>query len=370
MLQKIIYFAFAITVFSACQNSPKPKRVSYKYNMYVGTYTKHEGHVEGKAKGIYHILLDDSLNIVSESVITDVVNPSYITLSHNGKFLYSVEETAPTGMVKVFDIQSETPKLIGKASSEGAAPCFIDINENDSYLTVANYGGSTIAFPLATDGSFGAPMPSISFSGKGPTARQESSHAHSAQFLPKHLDRFFVNDLGTDQTHVMEIGGNGQLRIVDNLMEQDSAGPRHSAFHPSATPHYVLNELNSTVSAWIDNRKAQTISTLPKNYKDRNLCADIHITPDGRFLYATNRFHNSVAIFGIDSSTFLLSFLGTEPSHGEIPRNFNITPDGKYLFCANQNSDNIIVFSINDNGSLTYKKEIKVMTPVCLKFGA
>ena len=253
---------------------------------------------------------------------------------------------------------------------DGGAPCYIETNENDTYAIIANYaGGNTVALPLTAEGTFTQPMSSIKFAGRGPTDRQDAAHVHSANFLPGQLDYFFVNDLGTDKTHVMQISGNGQLRIVGNLVAQDSAGPRHLAFHPRATPYYILNELNSTVTVWINNHKTQTVSTLPNDYKGRNLCADTHITPDGRFLYASNRIHNSLAIFAIDPSSFLLTFLGTTPSQGEIPRNFNITPDGKYLFCANQNSDNIVVFGINGDGQLKYQKTWTLPTPVCIKFG-
>jgi 6-phosphogluconolactonase len=352
----------------ACQNDKKAIAFPHAYNMYVGTYTKHEAHVEGKGKGIYHIQLDDALNVVSESVITDAVNPAFIVLSHDEKYLYCAEETAPEGTVKAFDLTYEQPKLISKANSQGAAPCYIDINQNDSYVVIANYGGgSTSSFPIAKDGKFTTPISTINFTGRGPTARQEAPHAHSANFLPGQLDHFFVNDLGTDKTHVLEIGGNGQLRVMDALVANDSAGPRHTAFL-SASNFYILNELNSTVSVFVNNLKMQVVSTLPSDYTNQNLCADIHITPDGRFLYASNRFHNSLAIFSINAETHLLTFLGTEPSRGEIPRNFNITPDGKYLFCANQNSDNIIIFEINADGKLMFKKELKVATPVCIKF--
>ncbi len=367
-MQKLIYSVFITLLFFACKSDKKAIVTPHAYNVYVGTYTKHEAHVEGKGKGIYHIQLDDALNVVSENIITDAINPAFIVLSHDEKYLYCVEETVPEGNVKAFDLSFEQPKLISKANAGGAAPCYIDINQNDSYAVVANYGGgSTTALPITKEGGFTTPISTINFSGKGPTSRQEAPHAHSANFLPGQLDHFFVNDLGTDRTHVMEIGGNGQLRVMGALMANDSAGPRHTAFS-SASNFYVLNELNSTVSVFVDNHKTQVISTLPTDYKERNLCADIHITPDGRYLYASNRFHNSLAIFGINPENHQLTFLGTEPCRGEIPRNFNITPDGKYLFCANQNSDNIVVFEINTDGKLIFKKELKVATPVCIKF--
>lgn len=359
-----------------------------KQYIYVGTYTKKEGHVDGKGKGIYSVALNkstDSLNIQSvETKSFEAVNPSYITIAPDKKYLYAVHELNPndgdSGTVGAYRIDEVTKELhsINQQKTHNYAPCHIVVDATQQLAFVTNYvGGIVCVYPILKNGSLGEASQIIELKGKGTTGRQEGSHPHSTTISPD--NKFaFVSDLGTDKIMTYKIDFENKKLIPTEqgfLKIQDGAGPRHFAFHPNENIAYVVNELDATVNTF-DYEKStgqltqkQSVSTLPQDFSGANYCADIHVHPSGDFVYASNRGHNSIAIFKVEKNDGTLTLIGTESTQGDFPRNFNIEPSGKYLWVANQNSDNILKFKIDPStGKLTNVGEIKIPTPVCLKF--
>ncbi len=357
--------AFILLVFSilSCKNATSSKT---KYDFFVGSYTKKEAHVDGKGEGIYHIEMDENLSEIKRSVITDVVNPSYIAFDDSKKRLFVAEELNPEGMISSFDLESMPAKKLSKVSAHGGSPCYISYK--NSYCFVANYmGGNVGMYKINSDGTILDNPSLVQFSGKGNSARQEAPHPHSAK-LGENDTTLLVADLGTDFLNVINIDfKEGKLTENKPLkINIPGAGPRHLVTNGKRI--YLANELNSSISFIDENQnQVETLSTLANDYKGNNLVADIQITPDKQFIYVSNRGDNSLAAFKTKADG-RLEKVGIFPCKGLIPRNFSITPDGKYLFCANQNSDNIVIFSIENDGRLTYKKEIVAKTPTCIIF--
>ena len=388
-----------ILFFFSCEETNKPdsntstetntteSNMNEKY-IFVGTYTKKEGHVDGKGEGIYRIAYSEKGDSIYfnflKSVYFPTINPSYLTISNNKKYLYAVNELGPddgdSGTVEAYEIDSKTKdlKLIDKVKTDAYAPCHVTVDPYNQIAFVSNYvGGMVNVFPLLENGTFHETSLNMEFKGKGKTDRQEASHPHSATISPnnKHL---FVADLGTDKITGLDINYTKEevLPTKDSkTMVQAGAGPRHMAFHPNGKIAYVVNELDATVNTFdydSSNGKLtqkQSISTLPEGYSDPSWCADIHVHPHGKFVYASNRGHNSIAIFSVDVNSGELTFIKTESTKGDFPRNFAIDPNGRFLWVANQNSDSIFIFKINtQTGGLTEVGNIEIPTPVCLKF--
>ena len=370
---KYVFFLFISIFMMACQpkkSPPMPRTKSPQgtlYDIYVGTYTEKEDFVNGKGEGIYNIQLDCGLNEVGRSVIKGIKNPSFLALSYDNKYLYAVEELNPNGNIYSYNTEYQDVKQLSRVSSHGGSPCHIALNYHyrgdgqENLLMSANYMGGNVAIFEIKNGVLSEAIDSLKFEGKGKTARQDASHPHEVVYFQKAT--WSVPDLGLDQIHNLELN-NGKLKKWANRYDiAPGAGPRHIVEN-----RYLLNELNSTIIVYTDEskpKKLQTISTLPSDYKGSNLTAEIQATKD--FVYASNRGHNSIAMYK-KRTDGTLENIGYEPSRGEFPRNFNISPDGKYLFCGNQNSDNIVIFSIKNDGKLAFVKEIKVNTPVCILF--
>jgi 6-phosphogluconolactonase len=361
---KKILFLFASLVVFACQN-PKTTEKKAAYDMYIGTYTHKENFVNGKGEGIYHIQLDSSLNEIGRSIIKGIENPSFVILSQDKKYLFCTEELNPYGFISSYNIENQEVKQLSRVSSHGGSPCHISLNDNGisggDYLMSANYMGGNVALFKVNKGVLSEAVDSLKFEGKGKTARQEASHPHEAVYFDK--ETWSIPDLGLDKIHEV-VATDNKLKSWSGRYEiAAGSGPRHFA-----GSRYLLNELNSTINVYYDYmtpKKLQTISTLPSDFKEKNWTAEIHATE--KFVYASNRGHNSIAMYKkLPDNT--LESIGFEPTKGNFPRNFNVTPDGKYLFCANQNSDNIVFFEIQNDGKLKFLKEIKVNTPVCIAF--
>jgi 6-phosphogluconolactonase len=255
----------------------------------------------------------------------------------------------------------------------GVAPCHLAMDRRGSKLIVANYvGGNAASYSINPDGRLSEMKSSMQHSGKGATPRQEAPHAHSTDISPNGRVAF-VCDLGLDR---VKIYGLDQQAVLTPWQEPEislapGAGPRHLAFHPKQRLLYVLNELNSTITQFkFENgfRKFainKSVSTLPKDFSAANTTAEILIHPNGKFVYASNRGHDSIAMF--DSS---LNLLGHEPTQGKNPRNFAIDPRGQWLLAANQNSNNVAVFAIDQSSGLLKAKgeQASVPWPVCVTF--
>lgn len=366
---------------SGSKTTQSDKKMAKTYAAFIGTYTKKEGHVDGKGEGIYLYHLDSTSGYLDKiGVQGDIVNPSFLTLSADGKYLYAVEEIGSdvdeAGRVVAYSREGDKLEKINQQSTFAFAPCHVSTDSKGRLVFVANYVGKIAVYPVAENGGLKAATYQEAFPGKGPHPRQDASHPHSVNLSPDE-QYLYVPDLGTDNIYIYKINyetPEKPLTKIGATKVHPTAGPRHFTFHPTLPKAYVVNELSCTVTAmdWDKNTgrldTLQSIGTVPDEEKQDNTCSDIHITPDGQFLYVANRGFNSIVGYRIDPSTGALSLIGHAATQGEIPRNFAISPDGRFLYVANQNSDNIIIFSIEANGRLKFRKEEKVPTPVCIQF--
>ncbi|MEL6672920.1 MAG: lactonase family protein [Bacteroidota bacterium] len=373
-----------------CQPTEEPMESSPDSHLFfVGTYTQKEGHVDGKAAGIYVCGMDKKTGTVSMlDTLSGITNPSYLTPHPNGKFVYAVSEIAAAdayvGEVVALAFDPETQQLshLNAVSSHGNAPCHISVAPDGSMVLVANYVGGTVAgFPLKEDGSL-AEASSVHQHAYAQSShpRQEAAHAHMIQALDEQY--VLAADLGSNQLihYSREAGDSLALQAMTTV--QAEGGPRHFACHPEKNWLYVLNELSATVELYDADSLQQSlpavqrISTISDSSRavPTISCAAIHLHPNGRFLYVSNRGlgesqENSIASFAISPEDGQLSFLGSVSSGGSIPRDFAISPDGKFLVVANQNSDNLLTYSINEAGlPVATGQEFSLPTPVCLKF--
>jgi 6-phosphogluconolactonase len=348
----------------------------------VGTYTKQEGHVEGKAAGVYHFSFQpDSAKLQLEGVTEGLINPSYLAIHPSRQYVYVVNETGPdvdtVAQITAYKLDDATATLerINAQPTAAFAPCYVSVDHDGKYVMVANYvGGTIVMYPIQENGGLGTACEIKRLEGKGAHPEQEASHPHA--IIPSPNNKYvYVPDKGTDKIMIYEFREN---RLIPgypaSVSVQAGAGPRHMVFHPRQNYAYVINELDASINAFAYQPETgtiaeqQRISTLPTDYQGQNSCADIHLTSDGRFLYASNRGHNSIAIYSVDPSSGLLTLMGHESTRGEVPRNFMIDKSSRWLLVANQNSDNIVIFSIDaKTGLLQYKDEIACKTPVCLK---
>lgn len=358
-------------------------KIEDKYLMYVGTYSQRD------SKGIYVYRYELASGLVTPlGVAAESKDPSFLAIHPNHKFLYAVNESSykgqTSGGLSAFSINADTGKLtpLNDVASRGADPCHLSIDRTGKYVLVANYtGGNVAVFPLLEDGRIGESSAFDQHKGTGPNAsRQEAPHAHWIDLSPD--NRFVLNaDLGLDEIVVYRFdAGNGSLSPNDPPFAkvEPGAGPRHVAFHPNGKFVYVINELNSTVTTFSFDGKAGTlitlgvVPTLPASFKDENSPAEIVVHPSGKFVYASNRGHDSIAVFKVDPRKGTLTFVAHTPTQGKAPRNFEIDPAGKRMFVANHQSDNIVVFNIDPiSGKLAPTgQEFKVSAPVCIRFMA
>jgi 6-phosphogluconolactonase len=350
--------------------------------LYVGTYT------EKGSEGIYVYKFNAESGKLSKlHIVKDVVQPSYLVVNKSRTYLYAVNELVEyegkkSGSVSAFAIDQKTGNLtlLNKQPSLGDAPCHISITDNEKFVLVANYlGGNVSVYPIETGGKLSASVDLAQHTGFGPNKeRQESAHAHSINL--DNNNRFAVAaDLGIDKVMIYQFDDKTG-KLTPNLVQpffqtKAGAGPRHFAFHQNGKFAFVINELTSSITsfAFDENRgmlsEIQTISILPKDFSRANTCADIHISPNGKFLYGTNRGHDSLAVYQIDEKTGKLNFVEHTLTGGKTPRNFTISPNGRFLLAANQNSDSIIVFKIDEKtGKLKQtKNKATVSMPVCLQ---
>lgn len=346
---------------------------------YVGTFTS-----EG-AEGVYLCSFDpDSGSLRLEKVFKGFDNPSFLKISPDRRFLYVVNRSPRAvepsgGSVSAFRINGDKSlSFLNKQLSHGEDPCHVDVSPDGNFVAVANYGSGSLAlYPIEADGKLKPATSVIQNKGTGANpARQSGPHAHSIKFSPNG-NEVFSPDLGIDKVVRFELDkGSKTLKATGQpfLPVAPGAGPRHFDFHPAKDILYVINELNSTITcfgkssgSWSD---FQTVSALPPGYSETSYCADIHISKDGKFLYGSNRGHNSIAVFVVEAYTGKLIPIDFVPTQGNWPRNFTLSPDGKYLLVGNQRSGNITVFRINSSTGIPEftGNELKIPSPVCLEF--
>jgi len=310
---------------------------------------------------------------------TDISNPSYLAMAVSGKYLYTVNELNeyqgnPAGTVTAFAVDQTSFRIkpLNRQHSGGKGPCHITLVQNlaQSLAVVSNYSSGIISvFPLLEDGSLSELSQTIQLEGSGPDRkRQESSHAHSFIFAPC-KSHGLACDLGADRIISYNIENN-ILVPVSQFNSAPGSGPRHLVFNLEGKLVYCLNELNSTVdvlSCSADGlEKIQTVSTLPGNCTVASTASAVKLSADARFLYTSNRGHDSIAVFGINN-TGLLKQEAVIPTDGKTPRDFAIDNCGKFLLVCNQDSDNLTVFSIDQANGILYKKwEYKVPSGVCV----
>jgi 6-phosphogluconolactonase len=363
--------------------SVKPDSLSI---LYIGTYTENEAHAGGKSSGIYVYEFNRNtgrLSFLSSSPQT--VNPSYLVVDPDKQRLYAVNEIGndkkPSGTLSAFRLtrQGKEIEFINSVPSQGNSPCYISLDKSGKLVMCANYGSGTVAlFPVLNDGSLGNASSVDQHKCISPASRQESPHAH--MIIPSPYNGFVYScDLGTNiiYTYKLDTIMGKLLPAGTKYTAQPGAGPRHLAFHPFRNFAYAVNELNGTVEIMkVDSitgelSRIQVISTVDSIKGEEAACADIHLTPSGKFLYASNRGTiNNLAIYSVDQETGKLKIIGHQPVKGKIPRSFVIDPTGTFLLVANQNSDNVVTFRIDQsNGKLIDTGlEVTVPNPVCLKF--
>ena len=327
--------------------------------------------------GIYRYSFNEKkgdLKYIEKSKLLKV--SSYLNISSSGKFLYSVAN----GKIHSFSVSGKTGELVFlNSQAVSGGPCYVSVDKTDKWVFVANYGSGTIdVFPVIGEKGLAKAQQTIYQKGSSINKeRQESAHPHMILSSPD--NKFvLVPDLGADKIFVYPF--NEKTGLLDEshsagVKSAPGSGPRHFEFHPDGKYVYVLNELNSTVTAYIWDKlggnlsEIETKELLPGAFTEFNKSADIHITPDGRFLYASNRGHNSITAFKLMKDG-KLDFIRRFPSGGDYPRNFFISPGGNYLLVANKHSGNIIVYKINrQNGMLSKEQEVTgISSPQCIKF--
>ena len=349
--------------------------------VYIGTYTRQD------SKGIYCWRMDAAGKLTPLGLAGETVNPSFLAIHPNRRFLYAVSEVANVGSekggaVSAFAMDRKTGKLtfLNRVSSKGSGPCFVSVDRTGKAVLVANYNSGSVALlPIQNDGSLREASAFVQHAGSGgDPRRQKGPHGHSINPSPD--NRFAVAaDLGLDELLVYKLDPvKGTLIPNDPPFTKvdPGAGPRHFDFHPDAKHAYVINEIGNSITAfaWDAARGVlsplQTVSTLPKDFTGQNSCAQIRVHPSGKFVYGSNRGHDSIAVFAVDRAKGTLTPLGQTPTGGKEPRNFEIDPTGRYLFAANQNSGSVVGFRIDPKtGKLTPSGQtLAVTAPVCVKF--
>lgn len=370
MRSLILLLPLMITVSAGCASAQN----SNEHYLLIGTYTS------GKSEGIYVYRFNSNTgDFTPVSIARGIKNPSFLAVGAGNKNVYSVSEGDGQGTVTAFSFSNGNMNLLNARSSGGSGPCYVAVDKTGKWVATGNYGsGSFAVLPIEANGSLGEPSSVMVHQGKSVNAqRQEKAHVHATVFSPdnKYL---FVPDLGMDK--VMAYAFDEKTGKLSNATPAFAAsnpgnGPRHLDFHPSGKYAYLMEEMSGTVNVFsYKNGKLtaiQNITSHPAGYKGAIGSADIHVSPDGKFLYASNRGDaNSIAVFSINQKNGQIKPVTYQSTLGKTPRNFNLDPSGNFLLVANQNSDNIVIFKRDKKtGMLTpLEKQIQVPNPVCIKW--
>jgi 6-phosphogluconolactonase len=358
--------------------------------VYVGTYTAPNtapgGTRPSTAKGVYVFKMNGRTGALSPVQVFELENPSWFAVDANASHLYATSEVSTwngasnTGGITAFSISpaNGTISKINDQPTRGAIPAHVIVDPSGKYALVANYVGANWAvLPIQANGGLGPATDVFAVTGHGPdTARQEAPHPHETLFDP--AGKFvFGPDLGTDRVWSWTLSGGGQLvpnANLDHAQVASGSGPRHLSFHPSGKFVYVISEMVSSITAFSYDAAhgtfiwLQTVSTLPPNFKGTSTTAEIIVHPSGKFVYGSNRGHNSIVRFRIDQDTGKLSQPDWTSTRGEIPRGFNIDPSGRLMLVGNQNSDTVVPFRISQNSGRLHFTGATTTTPVPVSF--
>lgn len=359
-------------------------------HVYIGTYT------DGASDGIYRARLNGESGALCElTLVAALTNPTFVALHPTKRFLYAVHDlpddtvveqggqVCPTGAVSAYAIDAASGELayLNTQSSQGVTPCHVAVDGAGRYAFVANFrgaqGGCAAMLPIGGDGCLEPASGFVQHRGASahPT-RQAGPHAHSVTLDP--AQRYaFVADLGIDKVMAYRIdwdAGTMVANVAPSATLAAGSGPRHMAFHPNGRWAYLINEIGNTMTAFSYEAEsghlvaAQTISTLPAGWQGRSSCADVHVHSSGRFLYGSNRGHDSIVCYAIDETSGELTLIGHVPSGGSEPRNFLLDPQGRFVWVANQKSDNVVTYAIDQaTGLLAVTGHVlETPTPVCL----
>lgn len=360
---------------------------STKVFAYVGVYTNIQPYPRGRADGINVYSLDTASGAMSlVQSVEGPMNPTFLALDLAQRHLYAVVSVPEIdghdgGALSAYQIDPATGRLtyLNRQSVMGPGPCFVTVDATSSFAIATNYpGGSVAMLPIESDGRLGVATDFIQHVGSSiHMPNQERSHAHSVNIDA--ANRFaLVCDLGMDKVMIYRLD-RAQGKLIPNQMpwvtSRPGAGPRHLSLHPNGRFAYVINELDATMSAYTydaakgELREIQSVPTVPADYHGSNAGAEVRVAPSGKFVYGSNRGHDSIVIYAIDETSGLLTYVGHESSQGRNPRNFNFSPDGKLMLVANQNSDNIVAFHIDaQTGKLTPTGQVTASpSPVCIK---
>ena len=348
-------------------------------DVYFGTYTRGGS----SSKGIYRSTLDLTSGKLSDPVLAaEASNPSFIEFHPNGKFLYAVSISRQTGSISAYAIDGKTAdlKFLNQQPSSGSGPCHISVDFAGKNVLFANYvSGSAGVIPIKSDGSLAKPTGFVQHTGSSVNARrQKGPHAHSINISPD--NRFaFVADLGIDKIMIYRLDIEKGILTANTpgyAKVKPGAGPRHFSFHPDGKSAYLINELDCTMAVFAYQAESgtltgtQTVTTLPEGFEGSNTCAEVRVHPGGKFLYGSNRGHDSIVVYRIDPANGKLTYVEHETADIKTPRNFNIDPTGKFCLVANQGSDSVVAFRIDQKtGELEPTgQKISIPSPVCIRF--
>ena len=349
---------------------------------YIGTYTG------VKSKGIYLTYLDVATGSLSvPELAVETASPSFLAFHPSGRFVYSVGETVSlgerrAGAVSAFsrDLKSGRLTLLNHQPSGGVGPCHLAVDHSGKCLLVANYGsGSIAALPIRVDGTLGEPGTVVQHHGSGINPqRQSGPHAHFITVDP--ANRFALScDLGLDQVLVYRLDPAKSELVANDppfAAVKPGSGPRHLAFHPSGRYVFLINEMGSSMVVFrYDARhgtlqELQMVSTIPEGFTSKTTCAEVQVHPSGKFVYGSNRGHDSIAAFSFDVERGALTPLQYQSVEGKTPRHFTLDPSGKWLLVENQDSDNVVVLRVDLKTGLLSStgRRISAGVPVCLVF--
>lgn len=344
-----------------------------KYIGYIGTYTK------GNSKGVYSFTLDtDTKKLGDVKAVAELDNPTYVNLSQDNKNLYAVVKEGSQGGVASYSIDTQTGDLteINRQLLDGASPCHVSVDSQNRQVVTANYHKGTVESFLINeeDGSVHPVTSVVEHTGQGPHERQEKPHTHYSGYTPD--EKYVVAvDLGIDKVITYKID-NGKLEEAHTLLVKAGSGPRHITFHPNGKFAYVMTELSNEVLTLSYNSETgvftelQYIPTIPEDFAENSQGSAIHISSDGRFVYAGNRGHDSIAVYSVNQQTGELSFVEYTSTEGNWPRDFVLDPTEKFVVASNQESSNLVLFARDtETGKLTLlDSEVSVPDPVCVKF--